>query len=328
MKAIGRLTKIMIGRETVRGTVAAQEYAVPVSTLDIDDKPEYIDNDSGFGDINEFNDSDINTNHAEGGYEGKVYDNVLGAELRATFGQAPVTTAVPGQTGVYQHDFSVANNNSHDSLTIFTKETGATGAFALAMIDTFKITAALDQFLTRSVAVQAKASAAYTPSAEPAYVRGNRFMAKNINVKQATSKAGLDAASALKLTAFEVEFAKNLDVQYVFGSVQPDDIQNQQFNVSGSMEKRKDSDDATWRTALLAGTPRAVRFEAINTAVTIGTSANPTLRVELPNVVYKENSRNRDNNAVTTESVSFQGNLSLADAASVTARLINTTPTY
>lgn len=328
MKAIGRLTKIMIGRETTRGTVAAQEYAVPVTSLDIDDKPEYIDNDSGFGDINEFNDSDINTNHGEGGYEGKVYDNVLGAELRAVFGKAPTTTSVPGQIGVYQHDFSLAQNNSHDSLTIFTKETGATGAFALAMIDTFKITAALDQFLTRSAAFQSKASAAYTPTAEPAYVRGNRFMAKDLKVKVAAASAGLDAASASKVTAFEVEFAKNLDVQYVFGSVQPDDIQNQQFNVSGSIEKRKDSDDTTWRDYMNAGTARAVRFEAINTKVTIGTSANPTLRVDLPNVVFKENPRNRDNNAVTTESVNFQGNLSLADAASVTARLINTTPTY
>lgn len=328
MKAIGRLTKIMIGRETTRGTVAAQEYAVPVTSLDLDDKPEYIDNDSGFGDINEFNDSDINTNHAEGGYEGKVYDNVLGAELRAVFGQAPTTTNVAGQTGVYQHDFALANNNNHDSLTVFTKETGATGAFALAMIDTFTITASLDRFLTRSVALQSKASVDYTPTSEPAYVRGNRFMAKDLTVVQAANVAGLDAATALKLTDFEVEFAKNLDVQYVFGSIQPDDIQNQQFGVSGSMKKRKDSTDTTWRDYMNNGTARAVRFQAVNNKITIGASAHPTLRIQLPNVVFKENPRNRDNNAVTTESVNFQGNLSLAEAASVTARLINTTPTY
>lgn len=326
MKAIGRLTSIFIGRETTRGTVAAQEYAVPVTSLDIDDTPEYLDNDSGFGNINEFNDSDLNTIHGSGGYEGKVFDNVIGAELRAVFGQAPTTTTL--EVGVYQHDFALANNNNHDSLTLFTKETGATGAFALAMVDTYSISAALDSYVTRSASFQSRASVAYTPTAEPAYVRGAEFMAKDLSIKIATTKAGLDAAATKKVTAFNVEFSKNLDVQYVFGSTTPDDIQNQQFNVSGSIEARKDSTDTTYRDATNGGLAKAVRFEAKNTAVTYGAANNPTLRVELPNVAFKENPRNRDNNAVTTETVNFQANLSLADAASVTARLINTTPTY
>ena len=50
-KIIGRLTSVGLGKESTRGTAVAPTFWVPVQSIDIDDKAEYIDNDSGFGKI-------------------------------------------------------------------------------------------------------------------------------------------------------------------------------------------------------------------------------------------------------------------------------------
>ena len=323
-KVIGRLTTIFIGKETTRGTLGTPEFAVPVRAIDIDDVPTYLDNDSGYGVIAEHNDSDLNTIQGEGGYDGKVFDHIIGAELRATLGQAPTTAPVSGQAGVFQHDFALANNNSHSSLSIFTKE-DASKSFSLGMVETFSLTAALDDYLARAIAFKSRASEDWTPSTPPAYVRGNEFMVRDLAVKTAANAAGLNAATASKVTAFSLEIAKNLDVQFVFGTATPDDIQNQQINVTGSFDYRRE--DETVRGYVTGNVKRAVRFEATSGA-TIGTSAHPSLRFDLPYVAFKEDSRSRDNNAVETRTANFQANYSIEEAALITARLINTVSAY
>ena len=147
-KQIGRNTTIFIGHEETRGILGTPEYAVPVRSIDIDDAPEYLDNDSGYGNIAEFNDSDFNRAQGSGGYDGKVFDNVIGAELRATFGQAPTTSVVAGETGVYKHEFGLANNNAHNSLSIFLNEQ-TPSSYELAMVDTFTLLLWLDNHLVQ-----------------------------------------------------------------------------------------------------------------------------------------------------------------------------------
>ena len=54
-RIIGRLGSIGIGVETTRGTAVAPTFWVPVTGKDFDDKVDYIDNDSGMGNIMEKN---------------------------------------------------------------------------------------------------------------------------------------------------------------------------------------------------------------------------------------------------------------------------------
>lgn len=322
-KVIGRKTTVFIGKETTRGTLGTPEYAVPVKSLDVDDVPTYLDNDSSFGVIAEHNDSDLNTVTGEGGYEGKVFDHILGAELRAVFGQAPNTTSAGA--GAYKHTFSLANNNSHDSLSIFTKEEQSL-SFALGMIDTFSISASLDQYLERSVAFKSKRSQNWDGSNGVAYTRGNEFMARDLGLRIADNDSALADATPVKITSFSLEFAKNLDVQFVFGSDTPDDIQNQQFNLTGSFEYRRE--DEKIREIVLGNKKKAIRFTAQNKAVTIGGTKHPTIEFTMPYVTIKEDSRSRDNNAVETRTANFQANYSIEKAAIVTAELTNTVAQY
>lgn len=322
-KIIGRLTSVGLGKESTRGTAVAPTTWVPVQAIDIDDKAEYIDNDSGFGNIAEFNDSDVNTVHAEGGYEGKVFDNASGLELYAVFGQSP-TSVQRAATGVYDHTFALLNGNQHGSLTVGYKDDLGSIRYALAMVDEYTIEATLDKYLTRKIKFQSKPSV--TSSDTVSYTAGNEFLAKHLAVKLASAQGGLDAATAIKAMSFNFTVKKNLNIEYVFGSTAPDDIVNQQVNVDGEFEL--DRVDNTYRTLHLNGTKQALRLEAINTGVTIGGVHNPAIRFDFPTVIAKEHTRNWDANAVLGQTIKFQANYSLTDAAIITARLTNTATSY
>jgi hypothetical protein len=57
-----------------------------------------------------------------------------------------------------------------------------------------------------------------------------------VSLKLATNAAGLDAATAINVTSFNMEVAKNAEALYVLGSKEPEDIINKQFGVTGSIE--------------------------------------------------------------------------------------------
>lgn len=323
-KIIGRLTSVGIGKETTKGTAVAPSTWVPVQSIDIDDVPELLDNDSGVGSIFEFNGSDVNTIHGEGGYEGKVFDNALGLELYATLGQAPVSTQ-RGSTGVYDHVFSLKNDNNHGSLTLAYKDNVEDVRYAMAMVDELTIDAALDNYLTRSLKFMSQPSA--SASNTVTYSMGNEFLAKHLAVYIDDYGEDLDNATAAKAMSFSLSIKKNLKVDYVFGSATPDDIYNQTFNVEGSVDLTRE--DTALRADTLAGNKKAIRFEAINTGVEIGTGTdNPAFRADLPNVAIKENPRNWEANEAITQTINFQGNLDMATAAGLTFTLTNTATSY
>lgn len=323
-KIIGRLTSVGIKQEASRGTPLAPSVWVPVQSFDYDDKPTYIDNDSGFGNIAEFNESDVNTIHAEGSYDGKVFDKVVDKELVAVFGQAPTITQ-RGTSGVYDKDYAMLNNNQHASLSLSYKDDINDTRYAMAMVEEFNLDAALDKYLTRSISFKSRKGADVTNTV--AYTGyGNEFLAKHITVKMADETADLDASTAIKASAFSLSIKKNLKIDFVFGADTPDDIINQQLNVDGSFELT--GTDADIRDKHLNGTAQALQFEAINTGVEIGTgSDNPAIRFRLPKVALKENPRSWNNNEVLTMSVNFQGNFSITEAALITARVTNDSAT-
>lgn len=330
-RVIGRLSAVGIGLETARGTSVAPSYFVPITSFDFDDKVEYIDNDSSFGRIEELNDSKVSKRWAEGGYEGKVFNNSIGVELVALLGQSP-TSVQRTTTGVYDHDYELLNTNEHASLTLAYKDANQDVRYALAMIDEWELSADLDKFLTRSASYMSKASA--TSSNTVSHTEQDEFLARHLAFYIDDTLADLDTATQTSITNFTLSFKKNVEVQYVFGpddvatnAAKIDNIINQQFNVEGSFEAYRD--DLTLRGYTLNGTQKALRLEAINTDTTIGTgSDNPALRFDLAKVAFTEQERNWDANAATKQTISFKGLFSLSDTALVLARLTNTIASY
>lgn len=331
-RVIGRLSAVGIAKETVRGTAeAAPTYFVPIQSLDFDDKVETIENDSAFGRIEELNDSQVAKRHAEGNYEGKVFADSIGVELVALFGQSP-TSVQKSTTGVYDHTFAVKNTNEHASLSLFYKDANQDVKYALAMLDSFELKADLDKFLTRSASFMSKASDASTTTV--VHTSEAEFLARHLSFKEAADTTALDAASAIAITNFTLTVSKNVEIQYVFGadtiatnSSKIDNIVNQQFGVEGSFEAYRD--DLTQHDLVMNGTKKAIRFEAINTDVNIGTGTDhPAIRFDLAKVAFTEQSRAWDSNSTMKQTISFKGLFDLTTTSLLAARLTNTIVSY
>lgn len=331
-RVIGRLSAVGIGKESTKGTSVAPTYWVGITSLDFDDKVEYIDNDSAFGRIEELNDSQVSKRWGEGGYEGKVFINSVGVELVALFGQAP-TSVQRTTTGVYDHTYALLNSNDHKSLTLAYKDANQDVRYALAMIDSWELSADLDSFLNRSVSYMSKPSA--SASNTVAETEQYEFLARHLTFKLAAVGGDLDAASASTITNFTLTISKNVEVQYVFGAddvatnaAKIDNIINTNFSVEGSFEAYRD--DLTLHDLVLAGTQKAMRLEALNTDHIIGSSGShkPALRFDLLKVALTEQERKWDSNKATTQTIKFKGLFDFTTTSLIAARLTNTITAY
>jgi len=320
-RIIGRLTKIGIGKETVRGTAVAPTYWVPVRELDFDDQTELTSNESGYGNIVDTQDQRITKTWGEGSYGGKIFDRSVGLELTGVFGQSP-TSVQRASSGVYDHTYTMANNNNHQSLTVAVAEDNYSGRFPLGVVNTWTLEAELGDYVRRTMSLITKKSASSTET--PAYTDEVEFIPKHMSVKFAAAGANdatLTAATAAKVRAFTLEINKNAVDNQVFGSTDLDNVVNRQVSISGSFEVYYD--DRTYHTLAANATFQSIRVEMLNTDVTIGTSHNPALRFDLSNVSLAWPERGFDNNDITTLTVNYTGMLNIATGSAITARLTN-----
>jgi len=323
VKTIGRRVEIGLGKETTRGTVIAPTAWVPKASLDFDEKMEVIADESSIGLIADSTNAEIVKRWAEGTYEMVPGVNALSLLLLSTLGT--VSSAITGAGSVaYKHTFTVANNNTHPSLTISVKDAIASKAFALSMIESLMITVEPGQFVKIAAAFKGKKSAVATLTST--YAADYPLLAKMANLFFATNTAGLGAAQARTVRKFEITFTKNLADEYCLGSVEPADINNQQFMVEGSLEATYE-DQAAYETDALNGTIKAMRLKIEDTGTDISgnaSSARPSLIITCPRVKFMEWGRTQGNDEIIKQTVGFKGLYSTADTSMVTAELINT----
>jgi len=113
---IGRLNSFGLGKESIPGTAVSPTVWIPVETGNLKPVVEQVKDTSGLGTIVENSNNFIQKQMSEFTASGNVYSQSFGHILLGTFG----TVAAPSllETGVYKHDFSLAETNSHTSYTI------------------------------------------------------------------------------------------------------------------------------------------------------------------------------------------------------------------
>lgn len=322
-KVIGRTGAIGIGVESTKGTAVAAAFWLPVKSYSLDDKVEYVKNDSAMGNISEFNGADIVKLWAEGEYSGKIFLDSVGEELVALFGQSP-TSVERTTTDVFDHTYAMLNSNDHKSLTVAYEDDIQELAFPFAMINTWSLEVAVDDYVMRTVNLisQKSESATHTPS----FADEIEFIPSQITFKLASAQSGLNAASAINVTAFNLEVNKNVEALYVLGSNEPEDIINKQLAVTGSVELY--FEDETQRDLVFGNTHRAIRIDMKDTTVDLGGGHNPQLYFDLNEVVFEEFERSWDSNDPLKQTLNFEALYSIADGAIISARLTNTETAY
>jgi hypothetical protein len=322
-KAIGRLANLGIGKETVRGTGVSAGFWIPNVTLSFDDKVTKVTSALSYGTINMFgNQSLVAQKWAEGTVEGEVMDKSFGLFLLALLGT--VSSGV-SETTAYQHTYTLQEDNQHDSLSMHIDEPNGDLIFELAMIESLEITSMPEDVVRFTVDFKSKSSQASSGSAS--YIAENKFLGRHTTFKVAANTGALDAASGISLKSLTLTFNKNLLLDQVLGTVQPEDILNKALSITGEIELLYN--DRSYANYMLDGSYRAVRIDIVNTDVTIGATSNPSFRLDLSRVEFNSWDVSRENDEIMSQTIQFTGLYDLTNANTINScYLINETTSY
>lgn len=322
-KFIGRLMDIGIAKEGTRGTAeSAATFWLPKLSVTIDDKIEQAIDESSIGVIEDSPNASIVGKFAEGEIEGNILDSSFGLLLLSAMGA--VSTSGPSQTTVYTHTFTVAQDAIHEALTLFLDDPNQDYKYPLAVIDSLELDIALGKYATYKASFRSKKGE--TATLTPSYSAANHFLPQHGSVKIASAVSGLAAASTIDIRSINLKIMNNVEDDRKLGSLDPSDILNKQFAVEGTVELV--FNDNTFKTQQLADTAQAMRIRLTNSDVTIGSSLNPQITIDLAKVKFSEFTRNYGNGDVTTATVAFKAFYSLGDTSMIAVELINTTASY
>ena len=319
---IGRLINVGLAMESSRGDAEdAATFWLPKVDFDFNPRADYAVEESGLGVIDARSDAKVVEKLGEGSFGGIIYDKCFGLILAACLGTWSTGEVVDSS---YTHSFSRLNSNQHPALTIFHDDGNVDEKFALGMINSLTINAVVKDFVKYSVGFMSKigASTASTPS----YTAENIFLATHVAVKFADTIAALGTASATAVRAFNLTINKNVEDWMDLGSLDPADIVNKAFAVSGDLEAIYD--DATIRDFALDGDKKACLITITNTDVTIGTETNPKLEITLAPMSFRDWGKASGQDDIIAQTIAFDGNFNLSDAKTLSIDLVNTQSSY
>lgn len=320
----GALTNVGYGRETVPGTPVAASFWVPDTDVDFDDHVDKKTNESRYGTIEKNINQHVMKQWAEGTMKGIVYRNSIGLLLASLYGQLGTVTTV--ETTARKHAYALLNSNGHLSLTIAKKEPNLDLRFALARLDSLKITCVVDNYINYEAKFMSKKSA--TASNTPAYASETEFIPKHVVFKTAaTGVSNLTAATGLtNVRSVTVEIKKNLKDTQGLGSVDLEGLSNMDFEVTGQIEKYYD--DTTFKDFVFNNTHRSMRLDLIDTDTIVGAITNPSLRFDMPEVSFSNYKKNEGDSDIVTETIDFTALRNFAGANTILSELVNDTAAY
>lgn len=323
-KTIGRFIQFGVARETTRGTAeAAATFWIPWDELSLDDKDERIASDQTRGLIESTVGEAIVKKWVEGEIKAPIGDKAFPLFLYALLG----TSGVAGPTdSAYTHTGTVAQSIVHQALTLFIDDpaAGQDYRFALGMITGLEIMYERGKFIGFSASLKAKSG--QTSTLTPATTTENRFLPHHLTFKMASAQSGLTAASATVLKSANITFKPTVIDDDVLGSNTPADFNNTNFEIEGTLELM--FDDETEKTLALAATKQALRFDLINTDVTIGASTNPLIRIDLHNVTFQPITRSFKQGEYVLQTIAFKAHYDITDAKMITTTSVNTQTSY
>jgi hypothetical protein len=322
---IGRRVSYGVGIESVAGTEVAPTDWIRHLSADFQRKTTTIQNESALGRVEKVSDSAVVEEWSEGKLDGKVADITIGYLLYNIFGTKVTTTNADASGTVKDHTFDVGQSQVSPTLTITRKDPLTSRRHGLATLDSLEITGAQKDWVKFNAS--AKAKAGVTSSDTPAYLTTeNEFTNKHAVVKLASSVAGLSGATALNVKSFKLSIKRSADAFYPLGSIDPSAFNTGAWEASGELTLMYDATtlESTW----FANTQQALSLSIVNSDVTIGTAAHPSLTFTAPRVRLNTFSMSDDLDKIVEMTVGFYCEFSMADAYALRGVLTNTKTSY
>ncbi len=327
-KGIGRLITVGLAKETTRGTaISAPTFNLNVDEAEFDEKQEKVVKEQNFGIIEDSIDQETVKEWAEGSVGGPVGDLSIGLILYSAFGALTTSDNADANPAVKDHTFTVQQGAQHQSLTVFVDDPLAAQdyKYALGVVSNLSIEYNVGEYVKFATDIMAKKGA--TATLTPTRAAENCFRAKHVTFKKASALSGLDAASAMLIRSFKLNIEKNVEPEFNLSSNEPADYLNKQFVVTGEIEAiwQNESD---FKTAFIANTAQAFRIDMKNTDVTIGTAANPELKIDMAKCIITELSKPVVLNDLMMQTITFKAHYSTSDSLLIRAILTNLQASY
>jgi hypothetical protein len=325
-KGIGKTFGFGIAKEATRGTAeSTADFWIPFEEMNIDEKDTKIVDENAYGVIEDSVSQSIVKQWAEGNAKLPVYDKSIGLILLSLFGDVD-SAAHSGETLAYDHTYSVLQDSQHQSLTLFVNDplSGQDYKHALGVVSSLELSYALGKYI--GVTPSFKAKKGETATLTPSISVENKFLSQHVSFKIAANQAGLDAASAINVKSLSLKIDQGITDNDVLGSIAPDDFLTTQFSIEGNVELVWEAE--TYKDMALEATEKAMRIDIKNSDVTIGTAANPQLKIDLHKVIFKDITRPVKVKDLVMQTLSFKAHYNITDSKMVTAVLTNLQASY
>lgn len=321
-KTIGRKYSLLLWKETTAGTEASSFTAIPLTIAPfLNPITENVRDDSGLWNIHDASNSYVTKTMTETNVEWKIWELTFGHLLTAAFWASTAPTTI--EAWVYKHDFTVQNDNCHQSYSIV--EDGLIGQelSLYNLINTLGVNLAVWEIARFSWTYMGQIFNG-TSGKTVSFVDENPFKISNMVVKFADDISGLAAAAEINVRSLNFEVAKNvIDIQES-GNLTPASFANQQFGITWDMELTYVND--TLRDRNVGWTKQAMSI-LIQSDALIGSTEKAELYFEFAQVNFDEWDRSNDNDAILTETLWISAEYSTWDATMLTGYLQNTQST-
>lgn len=307
-KFVGRRGQLGVAIEATRGTPVSPTFWVPVATMSFFDRTETAREEQGQGVIADSDSNYVTIKMGEGEVEAQLYDKAMGVILAGVAGASPSSSGGPP----YTHTYTLSNTNQHKSLSLYWKDPDRSYMFPLSMISTYQLTVEPAGLVNHTIGFMSKTARDWTSQTASYTSLGSKWLHQHCSVKFASSVAGLSAATAVSLKSLELNINKNTLFDNVIGTVEPEDILNQQFSVEGNIELNLE--DSTYRGYMLDGTYRAMEIKLNGGSTSI-------LTIQCPRVDFTEWEPDYTLNEIAKQTVQFKCNYDQANAADIISTL-------
>lgn len=311
-KFVGRRGELLLAKESSRGTgTVSNGIWTPRMTVSFDDKIESAREPEGLGKLADSDSNFVVQKMAEGEFEGQLNDKSVGLVLTSLLGSSPVTAGGP----TYTHTYTLSNSNQHQSLSVLYQDPDTVKLYALGVVDSLKIVVEQNAIVTYTVGIKSKVGKDWTRQTASFTSIGNKFLHQHLIFKLADTVGALSGASAISLKKLELNITANADFDAVLGTVEPEDILNQQFAVEGTVELLKQ--DETYRNYMLGNTYKAMD-------ITLQGSSASKLQFQFPRVDFTEWEQDRSLDSLVSQSIQFKGNYDAANALDIISTCVLT----
>lgn len=316
-KFVGRRGTLGVAIETTRGTPVNPAHWIPFATFSFKDTVEEAREEQGMGNIADSDSKYVVMKMGEGEVEAELYDRGIGVILTALMGAAPVTTG----SNPYTHTFTQSNTNQHKSVSLYWKDPDRSDLYPLGMLESLELSVEPSGKVQWTIGFKSKTAREWTSQTASFTSLGNKWLHQHLEVRLADTVGGLSAASVISLKKFELTLSKNAAFDSVMGTVEPEDILNQQLAVEGTLELNLEAD--TYRDYMLNGTYKAME-------VKLNRSSSSSLQWQFPRVDFSEWEPDFTLNEIAKQSITFKANYDAANALDIisTCVLINAQSSY